>query len=147
VLPHPGVNKDSGPETRNQRLPRADVHGDHIVRAEQLVQALEAISHRRAHSVEMSVAIEDGISEGHPAPGGRGLRFVVYHDAVPPSEQAMGYGRPDVADATNQHCQTCVRLHGSIVPCRAIAMGGGPQTRAICHAWQIGASDGQASEL
>src|SRR5713226_6242044 len=111
---HPVVTRAVVPEdlalalVRNRKL--------HVAASKHLLHALQVVGPYRPHAVEDRGAVEGGVGECHAPSGHGGLRVIVDHHAVALSEEAMGYRRPDVADATNQDDGRVLRsMHAAIV--------------------------------
>jgi hypothetical protein len=77
----------------------------------------------RMDTIKRGVPIEYRIGEAHPAPRRRWHRHVMEYDGVAIPKQAMGYGRRNVANATNYH-PASLRLHSEIVAHRSYTRSG-----------------------
>jgi hypothetical protein len=83
---------------------------DYVARCERPLYALKIVRPHRPHVFQNRLPVEDGIGERHASPGRRRLRVVVDDDAITLPEQAMGYRRPDVANAAHKNPQCCSQL-------------------------------------
>lgn len=106
-LAHSGIDQHVGEDLGLQVGQIPDQQGDHGATVEEIDEGGESVHPARLDSIQAGVPIEDGVGEGHPAPGCGRLGVVEDHHPRPRAKELVSDGGADIATAFNGNAQPC----------------------------------------